>query len=50
MTNGRVINGSVTDSKINITSNPLAILDTTDNTMQPKVRNLILRDNNNFQK
>ncbi|KAK0163040.1 hypothetical protein PV327_006751 [Microctonus hyperodae] len=36
ITNGHVINGSVTDSKINITSNPLAILDTTDNTMQPK--------------
>lgn len=42
ITNGRVINGGITDSKINITSNPLAVLDTTDSTMQPKVRNFIM--------
>ncbi|XP_015605655.1 interference hedgehog isoform X2 [Cephus cinctus] len=36
MTNGRVMNGGVTDSKINITANPLAGLDTPENTMQPK--------------
>lgn len=35
------MNGSVTDSKINITSNPLAVLDNSDNTIQPKVRNSI---------
>ncbi|XP_057328592.1 interference hedgehog-like isoform X2 [Microplitis mediator] len=34
--NGIVMNGSVTDSKINITSNPLAVLDNSDNTIQPK--------------
>ncbi|XP_074099042.1 interference hedgehog isoform X1 [Cotesia typhae] len=34
--NGLVMNGSVTDSKINITSNPLAVLDTSDSTIQPK--------------
>ncbi|KAG7198695.1 hypothetical protein KM043_001691 [Ampulex compressa] len=34
--NGRVINGGVTDSKINITSNPLAGLDTSEDIMQPK--------------
>lgn len=39
--NGLVMNGSVTDSKINITSNPLAVLDTSDSTIQPKVRNSI---------
>lgn len=37
VTNGRVINGGVTDSKINITSNPLASLDTSEETMQPKI-------------
>ncbi|XP_066593844.1 interference hedgehog-like isoform X2 [Prorops nasuta] len=34
--NGRVMNGGVTDSKINITSNPLAGLDTSEDIMQPK--------------
>ena len=37
MTNGRVMNGGITDSKINITSNPLAGLDAVDDTLQPKV-------------
>ncbi|XP_020285080.1 interference hedgehog-like isoform X3 [Pseudomyrmex gracilis] len=37
ITNGRVMNGGVTDSKINITSNPLAGLDASDDIMQPKV-------------
>ncbi|XP_053982744.1 interference hedgehog-like isoform X1 [Hylaeus volcanicus] len=37
ITNGRVINGGVTDSKINITSNPLAGLDTSEDIIQPKV-------------
>lgn len=37
ITNGRVINGGVTDSKINITSNPLAGLDTSEEIIQPKV-------------
>lgn len=37
ITNGRVMNGGVTDSKINITSNPLAGLDTSEDIMQPKV-------------
>ncbi|XP_063978140.1 interference hedgehog-like isoform X1 [Diachasmimorpha longicaudata] len=32
MTNGRVLNGGITDSKINITSNPLAVLDTSETT------------------
>uniref|UniRef100_A0A0C9QTS6 Interference hedgehog n=1 Tax=Fopius arisanus TaxID=64838 RepID=A0A0C9QTS6_9HYME len=48
MTNGRVLNGGVTDSKINITSNPLAVLDTSETTQAtnnmnslPKVRNFI---------
>ncbi|XP_015440495.1 PREDICTED: interference hedgehog-like [Dufourea novaeangliae] len=36
ITNGRVINGGVTDSKINITSNPLAGLDTPEDIIQPK--------------
>ncbi|XP_070513486.1 interference hedgehog isoform X2 [Cardiocondyla obscurior] len=36
ITNGRVMNGGVTDSKINITSNPLAGLDTSEDIMQPK--------------
>ncbi|XP_014469912.1 PREDICTED: interference hedgehog-like isoform X3 [Dinoponera quadriceps] len=36
ITNGRVINGGVTDSKINITSNPLAGLDTSEDMIQPK--------------
>ncbi|XP_017760763.1 PREDICTED: interference hedgehog-like isoform X1 [Eufriesea mexicana] len=36
ITNGRVINGGVTDSKINITSNPLAGLDTSEDIIQPK--------------
>ncbi|XP_015180515.1 PREDICTED: interference hedgehog-like isoform X5 [Polistes dominula] len=35
--NGRVTNGAVTDSKINITSNPLAGLDASDDTIQPKI-------------
>ncbi|EFN82287.1 interference hedgehog isoform X1 [Harpegnathos saltator] len=34
--NGRVINGGVTDSKINITSNPLAGLDASEDIIQPK--------------
>ncbi|KAI4497803.1 hypothetical protein M0802_007129 [Mischocyttarus mexicanus] len=34
--NGRVTNGGVADSKINITSNPLAGLDASDDTIQPK--------------
>nr|XP_050854646.1 interference hedgehog-like isoform X1 [Vespula vulgaris]XP_050854647.1 interference hedgehog-like isoform X1 [Vespula vulgaris] len=34
--NGRVTNGGVTDSKINITSNPLAGLDASDDMIQPK--------------
>ncbi|XP_029167216.1 interference hedgehog-like isoform X2 [Nylanderia fulva] len=37
ITNGRVMNGGVTDSKINITSNPLAGLDTSED-MQPKIK------------
>ncbi|XP_017879078.1 interference hedgehog-like isoform X2 [Ceratina calcarata] len=37
ITNGRVMNGGVTDSKINITSNPLAGLDTSEDIIQPKV-------------
>ncbi|XP_011155722.1 interference hedgehog isoform X3 [Solenopsis invicta] len=37
ITNGRIMNGGVTDSKINITSNPLAGLDTSEDIMQPKV-------------
>ncbi|XP_043285136.1 interference hedgehog-like isoform X2 [Venturia canescens] len=37
MSNGRVMNGGINDSKINITSNPLAVLDTTEDTMQPKI-------------
>ncbi|XP_011643223.1 interference hedgehog-like isoform X1 [Pogonomyrmex barbatus] len=36
ITNGRVMNGGVTDSKINITSNPLAGLDASEDIMQPK--------------
>ncbi|XP_076290781.1 interference hedgehog isoform X2 [Lasioglossum baleicum] len=36
ITNGRVMNGGVTDSKINITSNPLAGLDTSEDIIQPK--------------
>ncbi|XP_076756558.1 interference hedgehog isoform X2 [Xylocopa sonorina] len=36
ITNGRVMNGGVTDSKINITSNPLASLDTPEDVIQPK--------------
>ncbi|XP_034946865.1 interference hedgehog isoform X2 [Chelonus insularis] len=39
MSNGLVINGGVTDSKINITSNPLAVLDTSETTIQPKKKN-----------
>ncbi|XP_043490484.1 interference hedgehog-like [Polistes fuscatus] len=35
--NGRVTNGGVTDSKINITSNPLAGLDASDDAIQPKI-------------
>lgn len=37
ITNGRVLNGGITDSKINITSNPLAGLDPVDDAHQPKV-------------
>lgn len=37
ITNGRVMNGGVADSKINITSNPLAGLDASEDIMQPKV-------------
>lgn len=37
MSNGRMMNGAINDSKINITSNPLAGLDTSEDTMQPKV-------------
>ncbi|XP_029037372.2 interference hedgehog-like isoform X4 [Osmia bicornis bicornis] len=37
ITNGRVMNGGVTDSKINITSNPLAGLDASEDIIQPKV-------------
>ncbi|XP_033220601.1 interference hedgehog-like isoform X2 [Belonocnema kinseyi] len=37
MTNGRVMNGGITDSKINITSNPLAGLDAVDDALQPKI-------------
>ncbi|XP_076243524.1 interference hedgehog isoform X3 [Calliopsis andreniformis] len=36
ITNGRVMNGGVNDSKINITSNPLAGLDTSEDIIQPK--------------
>ncbi|XP_011253046.1 interference hedgehog isoform X3 [Camponotus floridanus] len=36
ITNGRVMNGGVADSKINITSNPLAGLDASEDIMQPK--------------
>ncbi|XP_031771118.1 interference hedgehog isoform X1 [Apis florea] len=36
ITNGRIMNGGVTDSKINITSNPLAGLDTSEDIIQPK--------------
>ncbi|OXU22478.1 hypothetical protein TSAR_005968 [Trichomalopsis sarcophagae] len=36
ITNGRVMNGGITDSKINITSNPLAGLESTEDPMQPK--------------
>ncbi|XP_050453372.1 interference hedgehog-like isoform X1 [Cataglyphis hispanica] len=36
ITNGRVMNGGVTDSKINITSNPLAGLDASEDIIQPK--------------
>ncbi|XP_012278824.1 interference hedgehog [Orussus abietinus] len=36
MANGRAINGGVTDSKINITSNPLAGLDAPEDAMHPK--------------
>lgn len=36
ITNGRVLNGGITDSKINITSNPLAGLDPVDDAHQPK--------------
>ncbi|XP_028049270.1 interference hedgehog isoform X2 [Monomorium pharaonis] len=36
ITNGRIMNGGVTDSKINITSNPLAGLDTSEDIRQPK--------------
>ncbi|XP_031850200.1 interference hedgehog isoform X2 [Nomia melanderi] len=36
ITNGRVMNGGVTDSKMNITSNPLAGLDTSEDIIQPK--------------
>jgi hypothetical protein len=31
------MNGGITDSKINITSNPLAGLESTEDSMQPKV-------------
>ncbi|XP_076243526.1 interference hedgehog isoform X5 [Calliopsis andreniformis] len=37
ITNGRVMNGGVNDSKINITSNPLAGLDTSEDIIQPKL-------------
>lgn len=37
ITNGRVMNGGITDSKINITSNPLAGLDPVEDALQPKV-------------
>ncbi|KAJ8684081.1 hypothetical protein QAD02_019873 [Eretmocerus hayati] len=36
ITNGRVMNGGITDSKINITSNPLAGLESSEDPMQPK--------------
>ncbi|XP_011504968.1 PREDICTED: interference hedgehog-like isoform X2 [Ceratosolen solmsi marchali] len=38
ITNGRVMNGGITDSKINITSNPLAGLESTEDSMQPKIK------------
>lgn len=40
MANGIVMNnGGVADSKINITSNPLSVIDTSETTAQPKVCN-----------